>query len=165
MGKEWRELFATRVNQLAEFLNGEVEEVLGVTVLKIKGEHILRALRTAKEFPYVPCDFLHDLTVLDLKDHFEVVYQLFNESQALWLRVKASIDRENPVIDSATSLWEGAEWLEREAFDMFGVVFRGHPNLKRIYMWDDFKGYPLRKDYETESLEERAMMRVQQEGE
>lgn len=155
----------TKVRELAESLNGEVENLSGVTVLRIKGEYILHTLEAAMTFPEVSCDILHDLTVLDLNHHFDVVYQLLNEEFSLWLRIKATINRENPVIDSAISLWPGADWLEREAYDMFGVVFRGHPNLKRIYMWDDFEGYPLRKDYVTESLEQRSVLRIQREGE
>jgi NADH-quinone oxidoreductase subunit C len=69
------------------------------------------------------------------------------------------------VLDSATCLWKGADFLEREAFDMFGIQFRGHPNLKRIYMWDDFEGYPMRKDYVIESHQQRGIMRVRKEGE
>lgn len=165
MGKELKDLLVTKVKELARQIDGEVEESLGVTILRIKGDYVLKALRAASEFSETPCDFLNDLTVLDLSDQFQVVYQLFDETNTLWLRIKASISRENPVIDSATSLWLGADYPEREAFDMFGVIFRGHPNLKRIYMWDDFEGYPMRKDYITESLEERSIMRAQKVGE
>lgn len=154
-----------KVRELAEPIKGEVKTLSGVIVLKIKGEDVLRVLKGAMDFPGVPCDILHDLTVLDCGDRFEVVYQLLNEEFSLWLRIKAMINRENPVIDSATSLWPGADWPEREAYDMFGVIFRGHPKLKRIYMWDDFEGYPLRKDYVTESLEQRSILRIQREGE
>ena len=158
-------LLKQQVEELATRVNGEVEESFGVLVLKVKAPSIIETLTAAKNFPENPCDFLHDLGGLDLVDHFEVVYQLSSLHGPQLLRVKAIIDRENPVIDSVTSIWQGANFLEREAYDMFGINFKGHPNLKRIYMWDDFVGYPLRKDYVTEPIEVRNIVRTRIEGE
>ena len=154
-----------RVNELAAKINGEVEESLGELELTVDGRYILEALTEAKNFADVPCDFLHDLCGMDLEDHLEVVYQLSSLRGPQRLRIVARVERENPVINSVTQLWKGSDFLEREAFDMFGLQFRGHPNLKRIYMWDDFEGYPMRKDYVIESYEQRAVMRVRKEGE
>ncbi|MDR3599220.1 MAG: NADH-quinone oxidoreductase subunit C [Desulfosporosinus sp.] len=154
-----------QVEKLAALVSGEVEEILGELVLKVRAPHIIETLTGAKNFPNFPCDFLHDLCGLDLVDHLEVVYQLSSLRGPQRLRVKAIVERENPVIDSVTSLWQGANFLEREAFDMFGINFKGHPNLKRIYMWDDFEGYPLRKDYVTEPIEVRNIVRTRIEGE
>ncbi|MBP1759123.1 MAG: dehydrogenase, subunit [Firmicutes bacterium] len=153
------------VDELATRVNGVVEESFGVLMLKVQAPYIIEALTGAKNFPDVPCDFLHDLCGMDYGDHFEVVYQLSSLHGPQRLRVKASIDRENPVVDSATRIWEGANFLEREAYDMFGIIFKGHPNLKRIYMWDDFEGHPLRKDYVTEPIEVRNVVRKRKEGE
>lgn len=157
--------FRARVSELATMVNGKVEEILGVLELTVNYTTAIDALSGAKNFADVPCDFLHDLCGMDLEDHLEVVYQLSSLRGPQRLRIIARVERDNPVIDSATGLWRGADFLEREAFDMFGIQFRGHPNLKRIYMWDDFEGYPLRKDYVIESHEQRAMMRVRKEGE
>jgi NADH-quinone oxidoreductase subunit C len=154
-----------QVEELAGKVNGEVEESFGVLILKVKAPYIIETLTGAKNFPDVACDFLHDLGGLDLVDHFEVVYQLSSLRGPQRLRVKALVDRENPVVDSVTRIWQGANFLEREAFDMFGIIFKGHPNLKRIYMWDDFEGYPLRKDYVTEPIEVRNIVRTRIEGE
>lgn len=159
------DILRARVDELAARVNGEVEEILGVLVLTVNYSYIIEALTVAKNFADVPCDFLHDLGGMDLEDHFEVVYQLSSLRGSQRLRIIARLERENPVIDSVTSIWKGADFLEREAFDMFGIQFRGHPNLKRIYLWDDFAGYPLRKDYVIESHEQRAVMRVRKEGE
>ncbi|MDQ7093278.1 NADH-quinone oxidoreductase subunit C [Desulfosporosinus sp. PR] len=159
------EILRAQVSELADKVNGQVEESLGVLELTINYPYVLEVLTCVKNFAAVPCDFLHDLAGMDLEDHFEVVYQLSSLRGPQRLRVIAIVERENPVIDSAISLWKGADFLEREAFDMFGIQFRGHPNLKRIYMWDDFEGYPLRKDYVVESHEQRAVMRVRKEGE
>jgi len=154
-----------RVGELAARVNGEVEESLGVLELTVNHSDAIEALNGAKNLVDVPCDFLHDLCGMDLEDHLEVVYQLSSLRGAQRLRIIARVERDNPVIDSATRFWKGADFLEREAFDMFGIQFKGHPNLKRIYMWDDFEGYPMRKDYVIESHEQRAIMRVRKEGE
>ncbi|MHB1651043.1 MAG: NADH-quinone oxidoreductase subunit C [Desulfitobacteriaceae bacterium] len=156
---ENKEVLRKHVDELAAKVNGEVEEILGVLVLRVKGAYISETLNAARNFSDVPCDFLHDLTALDRGDHLEVVYQLSSLRGPQLLRIKAVVDRENPVIDSATRIWQGANFLEREAYDMFGIQFKGHPNLRRIYMWDDFEGYPLRKDFVTESAEQRAVVR------
>lgn len=159
------EILRARVSELADKVNGQVEESLGVLELTVNYPYVLEVLTAVKNFADVPCDFLHDLAGMDLEDYLEVVYQLSSLRGPQRLRIIAAVERENPVIDSATSLWKGADFLEREAFDMFGIQFRGHPNLKRIYMWDDFEGHPLRKDYVIESHEQRAIMRVRKEGE
>ncbi|MHB8076831.1 NADH-quinone oxidoreductase subunit C [Desulfosporosinus fructosivorans] len=158
-------VFRQLVEELASKVNGEVEESFGVLILKVKASFIIETLTAVKKFSNFPCDFLHDLGGLDLGDHFEVVYQLSSLRGSQLLRVKAMVDRENPVIDSVTTIWPGANFLEREAYDMFGIIFNGHPNLKRIYMWDDFEGYPLRKDYVTEPIEIRNIVRQRTEGE
>lgn len=158
-------ILRTRVDELAARVNGEIEESLGVLELTVNYPYAIEALTVVKNFADVPCDFLHDLSGMDLGDHLEVVYQLSSLRGPQRLRIIARVERENPVIDSATRIWKGADFLEREAFDMFGIQFRGHPNLKRIYMWDDFEGYPMRKDFVIESQEQRAVMRVRKEGE
>jgi len=78
---------------------------------------------------------------------FEVVYHLNSLERKQWLRLKARIGGENPTIESVTSVWRGANWYEREVFDLFGIRFTGHPDLRRIMMPDDWEGHPLRKDY------------------
>jgi NADH-quinone oxidoreductase subunit C len=78
---------------------------------------------------------------------FVVVYHFFSLILKHRLRVEVPVDEDDPEVDSLTSLWAGADWLEREVWDMFGIRFRGHPNLKRILMYDEFVGHPLRKDY------------------
>ena len=78
---------------------------------------------------------------------FEVVYHLHSIEKNQRLRLKCRLSGANPEIDSATGVWRGANWYEREVFDMFGIGFRNHPNLVRILMPIDWEGYPLRKDY------------------
>jgi len=78
---------------------------------------------------------------------FDVVYHFYSTKQNHRLRVKVPLSLSSPVIESVTSLWNSANWFEREVWDMYGIQFAGHPNLKRILMYEEFKGHPLRKDY------------------
>jgi NADH-quinone oxidoreductase subunit C len=78
---------------------------------------------------------------------YAVVYHFFSLPLKHRLRIEVLLEEDDPEVDSVTSLWAGADWLEREVWDMFGIRFRGHPNLKRILMYDEFVGHPLRKDY------------------
>ena len=78
---------------------------------------------------------------------FEVVYHLYSLSQKARLRVRVKLDEADLKIASVMDVWEAADWFEREAYDMYGVIFEGHPNLKRLMMWESFVGHPLRKDY------------------
>jgi NADH-quinone oxidoreductase subunit C len=78
---------------------------------------------------------------------FSVIYHFFSMPLKHRLRLEVPLEEDDPEIESLTPLWRGADWLEREVWDMFGIRFRGHPNLKRILMYDEFVGHPLRKDY------------------
>ena len=107
-------------------------------------------LRDAREYPF---NYLSDLTCLDLypsEPRFEVVYHLLSISMKERVRLKTRLDGSSPALESVTSVWPSANFYEREVFDLFGVRFTGHPNLKRIMMPDDWEGYPLRKDYPVE---------------
>ena len=97
-------------------------------------------------------NYLTDVTAVDYRDPerpLEVVYQLRSLSRNTQLRVKLPLDKSKPLaVDSVVDLWKGADWLEREVYDMFGVGFTGHPDLRRILMWETYaEGYPLRKDF------------------
>jgi len=81
------------------------------------------------------------------RPRFELVCHFYSTKHNYRLRLKCPIAGENPVVDSLTALWAGANWFEREAYDMFGIQFSGHPDLRRILMYDGFEGHPLRKDY------------------
>ena len=102
-------------------------------------------------------DFLTDVTAVDglrmegWPDRFQVVYHLRSTCTGDRLRLKASVPERDPRIDTLTDLWDAANWAEREVWDMFGVRFEGHPNLKRILCHHRFKGHALRKDYDMRS--------------
>jgi NADH-quinone oxidoreductase subunit C len=107
-----------------------------------------RCLKTDRRLDF---DFLADITAVDYlgkkQPRFEAVYHFVSLRTHLRLRVKVPVPEEEPEVDSLTPLWRGADWLEREVWDMFGIRFRGHPDLRRILLYEEFRGYPLRKDY------------------
>ncbi len=131
-----------------------------------KGQHrvvvpsseLFRALTAAKEVGF---NQLADLTAVDLleysgaTDRFEVVYCLLNVDDGHRLIVKTYLNEPELTIPSATPIWHGADWLEREVYDMFGILFEGHPNFKRLLLPDEFKSFPLRKDYPVKGRGER----------
>lgn len=104
-------------------------------------------------------DLLTDLTAIDWAEgadpQFEVVYHLYSTTQHSYIRVATVCagDEENPTAPSVTSLWAGADWHERETFDMFGITFEGHPDLRRILMWEGYPHHPLRKDFPLAGIE------------
>lgn len=102
-------------------------------------------LRSASEFYF---DYLFCVTGIDWKTHFTVVYHLTSTIHRHILVIKVKLDRENPEICTVSDIWRTAEFHEREVYDLFGIRFTGHPDLRRLFMTDDWKGWPLRKDYE-----------------
>jgi NADH/F420H2 dehydrogenase subunit C len=92
-------------------------------------------------------DYLNYLTATDYYDYFEVIYQVTSLKYNHTIVLKTRCDRENPSLPSVVKVWRGADFQERETYDLLGIVFEGHPNLKRIVLWEGFKGHPLRKDY------------------
>lgn len=106
-----------------------------------------------KEDPACPFNFLSDVTCVDWhpsEPRFEVIYHLLSIPKKERIRLKARLNGDSPVVESVTSVWPGANYFEREVFDLFGVRFSGHPYLRRIMMPEDWEGHPLRKDYPVE---------------
>jgi NADH-quinone oxidoreductase subunit C len=106
-----------------------------------------------KDDPACPFNFLSDITCVDWypsDPRFEVIYHLLSIPKKERVRLKVRLNNESPVVESLTSVWPGANFFEREVFDLFGIRFTGHPYLRRIMMPEDWEGYPLRKDYPVE---------------
>jgi NADH-quinone oxidoreductase subunit C len=123
----------------------EFRSEITVTVAREKIVEVCRFLKTDCGF-----DMLTDLAGVDNygeDPRFEVDYQLYSFAHRCRLRLKVGISEDDMTVDSVTSVWRTANWHEREAFDMFGLRFRGHPNLKRILMWEGYPYYPLRKEF------------------
>ena len=163
----------------------DMVEYRGDLTVTVPRSRIVEALKKLKEDAEPRFDFLTDIIGVDnsalyqkkkakkkksdqeeapeeqvdepLPPRFEVIYLVQSLETNERLRVKVKVPEEEPWLDSITSLWRGANWPEREIYDMFGIRFRGHPNLKRLLMWEGFGSHPLRKDYPLEGKgEERS---------
>jgi NADH-quinone oxidoreductase subunit C len=123
----------------------------GDETVVIRREGLVETFRSLRDDPELGFDFLTDITCVDYlgkkEPRFEVVYHLHSMRSVRRLRVKVPVPEADPTVDSLTPLWVGANWLEREAWDMFGIRFVGHPDLRRILLYEEFQGHPLRKDY------------------
>jgi len=116
--------------------------------LAVKNDALLAVAAFLKDTPELDFNYLNYVTAIDYYDHFEVVYQLtsLEHNHSLIMKTRC-YDRENPVLPSVVSLWQGADFQEREIYDLMGIRFEGHPNMKRIFLWEGFLGHPLRKDF------------------
>ena len=120
----------------------------GQPIVWVAPARIAEACRLLKhEQDYRRLSFVTALDWHPLEPRFEVVYSLHSFERNHWLRVKCRLGGERPEIESVTAVWRSADWYEREVFDLFGIRFLGHPDLRRIMMPEDWVGYPLRKDY------------------
>jgi NADH-quinone oxidoreductase subunit C len=128
----------------------EVSEAHGEVTLVVSREQIVDICRCLKEDLDLRYDLLMDMGGVDYlgrEPRFEVVYHLYSVPRNRRLRLKVRVPESDLVVPSVTSVWSTANWHEREAFDMLGIRFADHPDLRRIYMPDDYPGYPLRKDF------------------
>ena len=114
----------------------------------IKSESLFEVAQYLKNSLGLDFDYLTAITAVDYYDYLELIYQLtsLEHNHSLVLKTRC-YDRNRPVVPSVVSLWRGADFQEREIYDLMGISFEGHPNLKRIVLWEGFEGHPLRKDY------------------
>jgi NADH-quinone oxidoreductase subunit C len=143
-----------------------LQERLGPTALGAHADHgdhtllvdraaLLDVLRFCRDDAALQFDMLMDLTAVDYltypgredRPRFEVVYHLYSVAHNHRVRIKAGVDEDDPVVPTAVPLWPIANWLEREVWDMFGLRFAEHPDLRRLLLYEQFEGHPLRKDY------------------
>ncbi|OGF63434.1 MAG: hypothetical protein A2Y62_07280 [Candidatus Fischerbacteria bacterium RBG_13_37_8] len=122
-------------------------------------KQVMTFLKTDKNTLF---NMLVDITAVDnlgSEPRFEVIYHILSLTLKLRLRIKVPVEEMEAEVDSITSIWPGANWFEREVFDMFGIIFKNHPDLKRILMYDEFEGHPLRKDFPLKKQFPRIQMR------
>ncbi|KJU85981.1 NADH (or F420H2) dehydrogenase subunit C [Candidatus Magnetobacterium bavaricum] len=140
---ELKERFAEEVLYISKF-RGQV----GVYLRKYRVCDIARYLHDNPQYGF---DYLNDLCGVDYMDiktpRFEVVYHLYSVRHRHMLRLNVQVSENAPDIDSVVEIWAGANWHERECYDMYGIVFNNHPDLRRILMPEDWEGHPQRKDY------------------
>lgn len=140
------------INELQEKFPEKIKEIssrFGDASIVVEKESVLDIATVLKDDPY---DFamLLDLTCVDYSGEelrFEMVYHFYSLSNNLRLRIKSRLSESDLKIESLTPLWGNSNWLEREVYDMFGIQFNGHPDLRRLFMQPGFEGHPLRKDY------------------
>ena len=135
----------------------DTTKFVGEEIIHIKGSKILDVLKLFKDNGF---NFLADMTAIDNLtlggfERFAVAYHLLSHETGERVTVKAYVPEDQPELASAESLWKTADWQEREIYDLFGIIFKDHPNLIRIMNPDDYKGHPLRKDYPRLGMKER----------
>ena len=127
------------------------ESTFGDEVATVKRDRLVEIATFLRDDPSMAMDLPSFCTVIDWlgfdRPRFQVVYQLRSLPKNQRIRLKVDLDDDDPRCPSLAALWPAFDWLEREAFDMYGVRFEGHPDLRRIYMYEEFVGHPLRKDY------------------
>ena len=134
-------------SQIEEKFPGSVEESTQDSLV-VKSDSLLKVAVFLKDTETLKFDYLNYITAVDYFSYFEVVYQLtsLEHNHTLVIKTKCH-SRENPALPSVIGLWQGADFQEREIYDLMGIKFEGHPNMKRIFLWEGFPGHPLRKDY------------------
>lgn len=130
----------------------EIHAHRGDETAVVRREALKEIAQFVKKDPDFDMSVLMDLSAVDglrmnWRPRFEVVYHFYSMKKNHRLRIKVRVEEKDAVVPSLVSLWPAANWFEREAWDMFGIKFEGHPNLKRILMYEEFTGHPLRKDY------------------
>jgi len=144
------------LQKLREFEPDALEDVhsfRGETTLVLRPDRLIAICEFLRDIPELSFKFLADVTAVDRypnEPRFEVVYHLLSLETGERLRLKVRLPEDNPRVLSVLPVWPAANALEREVFDLFGIYFEGHPSLRRIFMPEDWEGYPLRKDYPTE---------------
>jgi NADH-quinone oxidoreductase subunit C len=150
VGLSTSEALVARVLSVLPAASPFTGEARGEAVVLLARTELPAGFATLRDHPELRFDQLSDLTVVDYlgrTPRFEVAYQLYSIALNHRLRVKVPVPEDDPAVPSASGVWQAANWAEREAWDMFGIRFPGHPDLRRILMYPEFEGHPLRKDY------------------
>ena len=134
--------------KIEEKFPGSVEATTADSLV-VKADFLLDVMTWLKEDPALRCDYFVFVTAVDYYLYFEVVYRLMSLEHNHSVTVKTRCHgRENPAVPSVAGLWQGANFQEREIYDLMGITFTGHPGLKRMFLWEGFEGHPLRKDFQ-----------------
>jgi NADH-quinone oxidoreductase subunit C len=147
---ETRELVPQKLKTQFPNINFEISEFrdeLTVKIPKINIIEVCNFIKTDSELEFIYCE---DITAVDWAkrtNRFTVVYHIYSFKNNFRIRLKADVDESDCKIDSVSSVWKGANWQERETYDMYGIKFNNHPDLRRMYMPEDFEYHPLRKDF------------------
>ncbi len=152
------------ISELKEKFTDRIKETssdFGDDTITIDRDFLAELVQFLKQKPY-EYTMLLDITCVDYlsrEPRFEMVYHLLSLSAKHRLRIKVPLAEKNLSVESMSAIWKNANWLEREVYDMFGVRFYGHPDLRRLFMYDGFEGFPLRKDYPLRKSQPRIKLR------
>jgi NADH-quinone oxidoreductase subunit C len=142
------------LQKLKERFPGAVTETYagrgGDAVALVKKESVAEVCRFLKDDPDLAFDMAPYITAVDYmgsEPRFDLVYQMYSTKKNHRIRLRVAVPEGDPVVASVTSIWKGADWYERYCWDMYGIRFEGHPDPRRLYMYEEFVGHPLRKDY------------------
>ena len=145
---EFKELLLQKIeDNIQGFTSAESK---GELTLSFNKQDIVKVCQLLKNDPELSFNFCEDITAIDWSrrtDRFTVVYHIFSMANKFRVRLKCDVDENDCSIDSVSSVWKTADWEERETYDMYGIHFNNHPDLRRMYMPEDFEYYPLRKDF------------------
>jgi len=140
-----------RINSKYKGVILDSHDFRGDQTITVQKNALIELFKCLRDDPELDFKFLMDLTAVDYlnrKDNrFEVVYHFYSLKHNDRLRVKVPVSEDDCTIDSVSSLWKTANWYEREVWDLYGIKFNGHPDMRRILLYEEFKGHPLRKDY------------------
>jgi len=147
---EIKELVPQKLKEQFNEIDFEVSEYLDELTIKLPKEQIVKVCQFLKDDADLEFLLCQDITAIDWakrKNRFTVVYHIYSFKNNFRLRLKADVDESDCAIDTVSSVWKGANWQERETYDMYGINFNNHPDLRRMYMPEDFEYHPLRKDF------------------
>ena len=134
---------------LARF-DGKIEDagdISGMPTFVVPADSIIDVCEFLASEPSLKFDYLMSLCGVDWEERLEVVYHLYSVSHKHYTTLKVKVGKDKPIVPTTIGVWKAADWQEREVFDMFGIEFDGHPDLRRILLEEDWVGFPLRKDY------------------
>lgn len=156
MGTTGENMDADGLNTLIQFIHPTTRrrESVDRPAVSVPVADLLPLLASLRNHDAFQFDLLMSHTAVDYPgaQQFEAVYLLYSTLHGHWVIVTTLIDRNSPVLPTAIPLWPIAEWQEREVYDLFGILYDGHPDLRRIFLEDDWEGFPLRKDYQDEDM-------------
>jgi len=143
---------STTIQRLHDRFGGRVEiaSSIDMDTVRIQRKDIIDVCSFLRNEDDLDYDLMRDLTCVDyIKEtpRFEIVYHLYSIYNGHEIRIKVRLEESDPTIDTITGIWVGANWYEREVFDLYGIKFDGHPDLRRLLLYPEFEGHPLRKDY------------------
>ena len=147
---EFKDLVVIKLKEKFPKYNFETADFRNELTVKLDKKNIIKVCQFLKEDDDLQFKLCEDVTAIDWArrtDRFTVVYHIFSLKHNFRLRLKADVDESDCSIDTVSSVWKSANWAEREAYDMYGIKFKGHPDLRRMYMPEEFEYHPLRKDF------------------